>query len=264
MYELYSKIGDHYVNMKTESLHAQHWLRESFSASATHRWPEAASTDLDIEIVWGYGEPFAGFHVDVEKDESRVIYTRADYRIEVDQNYRQAHMSVHDEYALKHALLNLYSAFITYRGWGLVIHSSCVIENSLAYIFSGQSGAGKSTVARLSQPRPLLSDEASLVRIMGDQVTVFDSPFRSDTTPKLVDGGYPLAAIHLLKQASFVQRSLLKPSDGMLRLLDKAFYWAHDGEETKKVLRMYTQLVKMVPIYDLYFPKNDTFWEAIS
>lgn len=263
MYELYSKIGDHYVTMTTESLHVQHWLQESFSASESNGWYQE-SPDLKVEIAWGYGDPFAGFHVDIEKDSRSILYTRVDYRIEVDLDYRTAKISVHDEYALKHALLNLYSAFITYRGWGLLIHSSCVIENNRAYLFAGQSGAGKSTVARLSQPRPLLSDEASLVRIQGDQVTVFDSPFRSDTIPKLVDGGYPLAGVHLLNQASFVRRSLVAPSDGLLRLLDKAFYWAHDGEETKKVIRMYTQLVKTVSVYELFFPKNNTFWEAIS
>ncbi len=70
-----------------------------------------------------------------------------------------------NEFALKHALMNLYSSFIVHHKWGLLIHSSCLKEGDKAFLFSGQSGAGKSTVVKLSHPRPILSDEATVVKI---------------------------------------------------------------------------------------------------
>ena len=51
--------------------------------------------------------------------------------------------------------MNLYSSFIAYHNWGLLIHSSCVVNKGEAHIFSGHSGAGKSTAAKLSHPRDL-------------------------------------------------------------------------------------------------------------
>jgi hypothetical protein len=47
-------------------------------------------------------------------------------------------------------------------------------------------------------------------------------------------------------------------------LLDKVFFWAHDAKETSKVLGMLREMVMAVPVYELHFQKNNTFWEKIS
>ena len=42
---------------------------------------------------------------------------------------------------------------------GLLLHASGLVHRGLAYIFPGVSGAGKTTIVRLSPQLPLLSDE---------------------------------------------------------------------------------------------------------
>jgi hypothetical protein len=133
-----------------------------------------------------------------------------------------------------------------------------------AHIFSGQSGAGKSTAARLSQPRDLLSDEATLVKITQDAITVFDSPFRSEITAKGPKESVPLASIQILHQALQNKRANLKKADALLHLMDKVFYWAHSPKETKQILGLLKLLVDTVPVYELHFKKDPTFWELIS
>jgi hypothetical protein len=198
------------------------------------------------------------------KTRTTLMFSRADYEILVDSGYSKATVLVHDELALKHALMNLYSSFIVSRNWGLLLHSSCALEAGKAHLFSGQSGAGKSTAARLSEPRELLSDEATLVKISQQGIQVFNSPFRSEINPTRFEGSCSLSSIQLLHQATENRRELLRKSDALLALFDKVFYWAHSDQETRQVMRLLNSLVDKVPVYDLEFQKNPSFWELIS
>lgn len=264
MFEARSRIAEHIVHFQTDSMETMDWLRQTFEIDDGKGSRQGQNFDLTVTIRGGYGQPFENFEVDIATSDGWVIYDRADYKLKIDAEHQNAIIDVYDYFALKHALMNLYSSFIVHNKWGLLIHSSCVVVEGGAYIFSGRSGAGKSTIARLSFPRQLLSDEATIVKVTGDDVIVYESPFRSDTRPGFHQGGIPLRAIHLIHQSHDVKRERKQPTQGLVQLMDKVFYWAYDKEQTKTILRMYERLAARVPIFDLYFQKNDTFWEAIS
>ena len=160
--------------------------------------------------------------------------------------------------------MNLYSSFIVYHNWGLLIHSSCAIEKGTAHIFAGKSGAGKSTAAKLSYPRNLLSDEATLVKITPEKVIVFNSPFRSELEVGNFVEQVDLTSVQILFQALQNIRATLTKSDALFQLMDKVFYWPHSQKEIKTIMKLLTNLVKNVPVYELHFQKNNTFWELIS
>jgi hypothetical protein len=221
-------------------------------------------TNLNVTILDGYGVPFQDYYVQISYDTKKIYFRRADYLIEASHDYAKATIHVHDELALKHALMNLYSSYIVYHNWGLLIHSSCAIENGKAHIFAGHSGAGKSTAARLSQPRDLLSDEATIVKIEEDGITVFDSPFRSELQSTGYQQPTPLAGIELLHQAEINSLEKMRKPDALLSLMDKVFYWSHDPAETQRIMGLLRILVEKVPVYELYFRKDPTFWELIS
>jgi hypothetical protein len=220
--------------------------------------------NITIVIKNNYGVPFVNYDVSIKSVDSKIFYKRADYFIEVNNCFKHAVISVHNELALKHALMNLFSAFLVHHNWGLLVHSSCAVEHGVAHLFAGQSGAGKSTVARLSKPRNLLSDEAAILKISKDSITIFDSPFRSELKPLKPQNAYPLKSIQLLNQALQNERILLNKADALIQLIDKVFYWPYCSEETTRIIKLLKLLVKQVPIYDLHFQKNNTFWELIS
>jgi hypothetical protein len=257
------KIAEHIIGFHTESKMVESYLVTQYGALFVDA-SEDRSPDLFVMIAGGYGVAFVDYEVEVHSTDGTIVFTRKDYRLEVDAKYHKACIAVHDELALKHAMLNLYSAFITFRGWGLLLHSSCLAEGEHAFLFAGQSGAGKSTVAALSVPRPILSDEATIVKLEEEGAWVFTSPFRSDTMYPDLPDPYQLNGIHLLRQAVYNKRSPLSKSSSIPELMNRVFYWAHDPEETKKVLRLCRKLLEQVPVYELAFQKNDTFWEEIS
>ncbi|MNB96106.1 hypothetical protein D3C75_433000 [compost metagenome] len=212
------------------------------------------------------GSPFDGsFQVYTGKTaDGRLTFSRTDYHITVDPLFAEATLIVFDSFALKHAMMHLYSLYIVHLGWGLLIHSSCVIDQGRAFLFSGHSGAGKSTAARLSTPRQLLSDEASIVRITESGVSVYDSPFRSELLSERISGCYPLAGVYLLNQSEEITTRPIAGRDAFIRMLDKVFYWSYDGAETLKIMKLGKLLAEQIPFHELYFQKNNLFWGKIS
>lgn len=265
MYSIYAAIAEHVVRFRTGSEEVRAYIEDKYGPVCFAASPDTAC-DLNIDITGGYGRPFENFDVAVSREAERIVYTRTDYRVEMDPEYRTALVFAYDEFALKHALVNIYSAFITHLEWGVLLHSCCILERGGAYLFAGHSGAGKSTVAMLSMPRMILSDEATIVKIgrSGEEICTFVSPFRSDTAMPAGEGRYPLNAVQLLIQSPENRRVPTSKMEAVLQLMNRVFYWAHDPNETRKLLRMCRELVERVPVYDLYFQKNDTFWEEIS
>jgi hypothetical protein len=262
MYEFIVRIGDHHLGMNAESEQVAQWITHAYDVvQLTHEQPVP---DLHIEVSDGYGSPFIDHQYTVHRADHDVVYERRDYRIVVNPDCTEAALYVNNDFSFRHAMMNLYSTLIVHSGWGLLIHSSCAVDGDEAVLFSGRSGAGKSTAARLSAPRTLLSDEASIVRICPNAVDVFDSPFRSETKVGGFRRTYPLKAIHLLIQSPRILRRLVTPAEAMLRMMDKAFYWTFESAETLKVMQLQASLLQLVPVYELEFQKNNRFWEVIS
>lgn len=259
----YIQIGEHTVFVTTADQSIIGWLHQHFKVIKADEWDDCLP-DIYIRIRNGFGQEAKSYEVDIHEGIEKVYYKREDYLMEVDHDYRRALLRVHNELALKHALMALYSAYIVHYNWGLMIHSSCVAEAKQSYLFAGQSGAGKSTVVMLSRPRTILSDEATLVRIGTDGVFAYDSPFRSDSSSSFDQDCLPLKGIYLLEQSQQIDTDIIKPTEAVLRLMDKIFYWAVNPTETVKVLSMCRKLTEQVPSYKLYFQKNNLFWECIS
>ncbi|WP_318505160.1 hypothetical protein [Bacillus sp. T3] len=254
-------VGNHLMETSSNSPMVNEFINLNFNRflNSINKTP-----DIHLTIEDGYGSPFVNYHVKITKENGKLLYQRADYLIETDLDYKNAKIFVHNELALKHALMNFYSSYIVHHHWGILIHSSCALENNTAHIFSGHSGAGKSTAAKLSHPRELLSDEATLVKITDDDIKIFNSPFRSEISTTNADQTAQLGSIQILHQALVNKRVELGKADAILHLMDKVFYWVHSPEETKIIMKLLMLLVKKVPVYQLHFKKDPTFWELIS
>lgn len=263
MYTLHTQVGRSSIVFQIQTTFLYNELSARFRSRESSGNNE--QSDIQVEVYDFYGKPYDDGPVEMEDNGKEYVYTRADYKLVTTPDYSIAQIYVHDDLALKHALINLYSAWLIHRRAGLLIHSSCVVEDNRAWMFAGPSGAGKSTVADLSIPRPILSDEATLLLFEPDgSVTIHDSPFRSEMEEACELPSSTLAGIHFLIQSQNVQRVGIRKGDAMIKLLDKVFYWEHNKLETAKMIALCKQAVESVPAYELHFQKNDTFWGVIS
>lgn len=96
----------------------------------------------------------------------------------------------------------LFSQAVLFHG-GISLHASTVVADGLAWLFTGRSGAGKSTHSALwlrNVPGcSLLNDDNPVLRLTGDTVMVYGSPW-SGKTPCYRNAGYPAAgAVRIVK-----------------------------------------------------------------
>ena len=103
--------------------------------------------------------------LDVRRLDDTFTVGRQDVRGRIDLRARRAHASLWraDELPLDAFLRVLFSLALVEEG-GLLVHAASLVRAGRAYLFPGRSGAGKTTLARLSTDVLLLSDEVSLVR----------------------------------------------------------------------------------------------------
>ncbi|MCA0756740.1 hypothetical protein KP806_16915 [Paenibacillus sp. N4] len=256
-------IGEHMFCISFETESVKRLFRHTFPTVLPGSGCEPA---FRLLLKEGYGRPFTDYRIDKFAVDGGFRYLRTDYALEVRANYQSAVIHVHDSLALKHAFMHLYSLLIVHERWGLLLHSSCVAENGKAYLFTGHSGAGKSTAAALSLPRSVIADEAAIVRIRPSGVSVFHSPFRSElqSMDGKGTGSWPLGGVHLLHQAQRNRLQLLSKSEGLLRLPDKVFFWNPSVDESRAIIHLLKQAVELVPLYELHFRKDPEFWELIS
>ena len=158
----------------------------------------------------------------------------------------------------------LFKRFCQFKG-KLCIRAS-IAEKKRAYIFAGRSGAGKTTISRLSQKR-ILNDEITAVRIFkkGD-VRVFGTPFWGE-----MGSGPVFREVFKLKSLFFIKKSFkndrkspFSPVIALPRLLKCCCYFGKDPSKINQVLEVAVDLLSMVPVFQLFFTRSREFLRIIK
>lgn len=147
------------------------------------------------------------------QDESQHI----DIDISVDDNRVKEAMAEHpelnqDDWEYMITGSDFYKAAIKYKG--ILLHSSCVVVDGVAYAFSADSGVGKSTHTQLwlkkfGERAYILNDDKPCIRIIDNRVYACGTPWSGKydySTPAIV----PLGGICFLKRG---EANSIKPAD---------------------------------------------------
>lgn len=111
-------------------------------------------------------------------------------RMVSDRSFRKASVSLPDldsstaSFGLNNAVMIMF-AFASSGHDTLLVHSSVVVKDAVAYLFLGRSGTGKSTHTRLwlnnIAGARLLNDDNPVLRVCGDRLLVYGSPWSGKT-----------------------------------------------------------------------------------
>lgn len=101
----------------------------------------------------------------------------------------------------------------------LILHGSSFIQNNKAYVFSGPTGVGKSTIIKQVSPRQILSDDTVVIKKINGRFFAFTSPFDYRICPNLLPQKAPLGKIFFLKQASRTKAIKLAFVDSINRII---------------------------------------------
>ncbi len=147
------------------------------------------------------------------------------------------------------------------QGQGVEIHACGVIDRSGAgYLFAGQSGAGKTTMARVWRQHAgvtILSDDRVVLRRDGDHTLMYGTPWHGDE-PLVSPAGVRLARIFFLRQGRRLELTPLGRADAVARLVASSFPPFYSAAGLDFTLGLLDEVTRSVPCHELSFPPDST------
>lgn len=154
---------------------------------------------------------------------------------------------------------------------GLCVHSAAVSRNGQGFLFLGDSGAGKSTTARLSVEAGCLALGDDLNFILshekhGYSLAASPSPILSSVGYSMIQPG--LQGIFTLVQDKKDYLVSLSPKQTAIALFDSfqkqtPYTRRFSDQLVKKAFHTIADIARCVPAYELYFRKTPDFWKQI-
>lgn len=167
------------------------------------------------------------------------------------------------EYSLDSLIRILLSKLLLDRS-GFLLHAASVLADGRAHVFTGRSGAGKSTVASLSPAGTVLTDEISLLRRVETGWQAFGTPFWGEFRAGDMNCNAPISGIYSLIQAKQDRLERLSPREALRVLLPNVLFFSGRKHDNEQLLRILTDIVEAVPVYQLYFRRHAAFWKVIA
>ncbi|MBZ0112427.1 MAG: hypothetical protein K8J08_08210 [Thermoanaerobaculia bacterium] len=161
-------------------------------------------------------------------------------------------------YAIDHLLEIILP--ILWSPHGLLLHAAALVDADRqgAWLASGPSGIGKSTLARLCGSRAI-ADELVAVDLRTDPPTVHSMPY-SASRPQCAE----VVGIHLLDQAPRHATRRLDQAETLRRLSREVLWPEQDARATEAVVDHLTQLVRRTPAWQLSFAPQADVWRFVS
>jgi hypothetical protein len=167
-------------------------------------------------------------------------------------------------YSLEYPLDELLLIHLLAGGRGLEVHACGVVDSSgQGYLFAGQSGAGKTTMARLWQKAEgvqgviVLSDDRIILRYLSGRFWIYGTPWHGEAglaSPTRA----PLKAIYLLRHGPSNRLVSLRRSDAVARLLACSFPPFYHSRGLDFTLGFLEQLLEAVPGQELSFTPDES------
>lgn len=254
-------IAEHRLVMEVPSDTLYTWAARTFCAVPATSYTFASPIDLILSANVGYGQSFDGRPAQISCTAAFIQYWRSDFLIVVSLDYSEATIEAYDLLALNQALLTLYSALITYREWGLLVRATCWIEDGRVLMSADTSSPRPFMTNEKPFAHTLLSDEAALIKVSGDHLRAFNSPFRSGSlrNPLEIHLNGELDECLLNRPTLHSRRIRLSETEAVSRLRHLLAFQALDTHESAKTAAMCRAAVRAVPFYELQAPVPDAF-----
>lgn len=166
--------------------------------------------------------------------------------------------------------LFLYISLILAEQKKLLIHGAGIKKKDSGYLFLGESGAGKTTIAGSAKRDDIFSDDSPVIVREDNLFCIYPSPYSQ------VDMFEPKRDDHYLKKTELIKLFFLKKNDKLfvkprdrrsaLAEIMKKHIHSFEFMGSKSRIAAFDlcyDLCNSLPIYDLHFQKNDKFRDII-
>ncbi len=138
---------------------------------------------------------------------------------------------------------------------GFYLHSSAVVKDGRAYLFSGPCRAGKSTHTRLwtetfGKDAYVINDDKPALRYIDDKWYVYGTPWCGKDGININEKA-PLAGVCFLKKAPENKIRRLSKFEAMQKILGQTIHKFDKKDKLDKLLDSVDKFIKEIPVYEL-------------
>lgn len=222
-----------------------------------------AEIEFDVDLVKPSGVN-SDSDVRVTRDAGRWFLERGDFRAEWSPASRTGWIRQSANPYSIDAVLRIVHTLVLARRGGFLMHSASALRNGKAFLFAGESGAGKTTISRLAPPdATLLTDEISYVSRQGDGYTAFGTPFTGELARIGENVSAPIAALYLLAKGTENRIDPILPAEAARSILANTLFFAEDEELVQSTFHSAFEFAGRVPVSRLTFVPDSRVWELI-
>ena len=203
----------------------------------------------------------------IEERDGSLFFARGDYFGELDADGRSARITCARHVHSMNSALRVLCAFALARRGGFLVHAASIVRGGRAYLFPGESGAGKTTIARLSADAGVLSDEISAVRRVGSAFHCFATPFWGDLgRSREENASAPLEAVLFPVHADEVKLVPITPAHAATRLLAAIVLFGDSPSLAESVFETACDVTRAAKrgAALLHFLPNPSFWSCLG
>jgi hypothetical protein len=233
----------------------------------------ASRPEFELEFDLTSSGPVSDDDVRVRRNNDAVnnqewILERGDFRARWDPRTGRGRVRQNSNpYSLDSVLRILHSLILAERG-GFLLHAASAICNGRAFLFSGVSGAGKTTMTKLAPSNAtLLTDEISYLRPSlrpsASGYSAFGTPFAGELARSGENCLAPVAALFFLEQGPENRIQELSSAEAVRRLMRNILFFAEDRILVEKLFATACDFASRVPIRRLTFYPDARVWDLV-
>jgi len=139
-------------------------------------------------------------------------------------------------------------------GKGIVLHACGIDDRGCGYLFLGNSGHGKSTIAKLwfENHATVLNDDRIIVREKDGEFWMYGTPWHGDFR-ELSPKGLTIHKIFFLRPGEKNSAALQKGAEAVTMLLTRSFPPLWDKKGMAYTMGLCHRIVNKIPCYELSF-----------
>ncbi len=153
----------------------------------------------------------------------------------------------------------------------LMVHGAGLRHKNRGFLFLGDSGSGKTSMAGTVDPREVLSDDSPVISKISDGFILHPSPYSQ--VGMFMEKGQSfhherakLARMLFLHRSNGCRVAARDPKRALAEALSRHvhFFDLMGREERIRAFEFCTDLFTAVPVYDLYWKKGEPVWHLVG
>jgi hypothetical protein len=253
------EIGGIPIALSTSDTGFLDLLRQRYAGFLSSARPEF-ELEFDLKIAL----PVSDDDVRVRRENGDWLIERGDFRARWDSRSGRGTVRQNaNPYSLDSVLRIVHSLILAER-YGFLLHSASAVCDGRAYLFSGVSGAGKTTMTRLAPADiTLLTDEVSYLRPCADGYAAFGTPFAGELARAGENSTAPVSALFFLEKGPENRVDELPSAEAVRRLMRNILFFAEDKRLVEQLFATACDFVARVPIRRLTFYPDARVWDEL-